>query len=82
MVLEDYWRILRATNYFHSLDCIFKTEATTEREISAMLPLLLAGSTLRILLTLAHYYLVAAFVKSKPPGRKMVWEIHCRYLNK
>jgi len=37
-----------------------------------MLPLLLAGSSLRILLTLAHYYLVAAFVQSKPPGRKMV----------
>ena len=33
---------------------------------------LLAGSSLRLLLTLAHYHLVATFVRSKPPGRKMV----------
>ena len=31
-----------------------------------------AGSSLRLLLTLAHYHLVASFVRSKPPGRKMV----------
>ena len=33
---------------------------------------LAAGSSLRLLLTLAHYHLVASFVRSKPPGRKMV----------
>ena len=27
----------------------------------------------RIIFTVAHYYLVAAFVRSKPPGRKMVY---------
>ena len=37
-----------------------------------MLLVLVAGSSLRLLLTLAHYHLVASFVRSKPPGRKMV----------
>ena len=37
-----------------------------------MLLVLVAGSSLRLLLTLAHYRLVASFVRSKPPGRKMV----------
>ena len=36
-----------------------------------MLLVVVAGS-LRLLLTLAHYHLVASFVRSKPPGRKMV----------
>ena len=33
---------------------------------------LLCGAVLRLLLTLAHYQMVARFVRSKPPGRKMV----------
>ena len=33
---------------------------------------LVCGAVLRILLTLAHYQIVARFVRSKPPGRKMV----------
>ena len=37
-----------------------------------MRPLLLVASAGRILFTLAHYHLVAALVRSKPPGRKMV----------
>ena len=53
------------------MQCI-KTEAVSAGEVSIMLPLLVAGSSLRILLTLAHYRLVASFVRSKPPGRKMV----------
>ena len=34
--------------------------------------LLVCGAVLRLLLTLAHYQMVARFVRSKPPGRKMV----------
>ena len=33
---------------------------------------LLCGAVVRLLLTLAHYQMVARFVRSKPPGRKMV----------
>ena len=34
--------------------------------------LLVCGAVVRLLLTLAHYQMVARFVRSKPPGRKMV----------
>ena len=57
------------------MQCI-KTEAVSAEEVSIMLPLLVAGSSLRILLPLAHYRLVASFVRSKPPGRKMVGGHH------
>ena len=50
----------------------YKAEATSPLLASTMRPLLLAASAGRILFTLAHYRLVAALVRSKPPGRKMV----------
>ena len=34
----------------------------------------------RIMFTVAHYYLVAAFVRSKPPGRKMVWMLASEFI--
>ena len=45
----------------------------TERAlVSQLWMLLVCVSCLRILLTLGHYSAVADFVRSKPPGRKMV----------
>ena len=45
----------------------------TERAlVSELWMLLVCVSCLRILLTLGHYSAVADFVRSKPPGRKMV----------
>ena len=50
----------------------FQNSFKSVRSLGMVRTLLVCGAVVRLLLTLAHYQMVARFVRSKPPGRKMV----------
>ena len=50
----------------------FQKSFESVRSLGMLRVLLVCGAVVRLLLTLAHYQMVARFVRSKPPGRKMV----------